>query len=291
MAVLFVANRDGSNLHEVISAPRLVVLTVEGMAAQYWPEFQPDWSADGRLVYALPKKSDGFTIEVSAADGTARTTIFTSTNPVRTSSDLRYINNPRWGLGDSMITAVIGGQIYGMNPDGTNARPLASLTTGGGGYIWSPDRKSIAFSSTTSSQGTISILDPASGSVRQITVPPLRAFCWAPNSGAFSIVSLGNPQHEWSSIYTVQADGSGLRTAVTAIMDLFNPVIGAWSPDGQFLVYTDDRRWSGGPVGPQLYAQSIDAGTNTKLSDVTKIVWFTIAEVGGCGRAFVYPSP
>ena len=288
MSVLFVANRDGSNLHEVTSVPRLL-LNLDGVAIQHWPPFQPDWSADGRLVYSFLAKGDIFNIEIANADGTGRTTVLTRTAPVRTSADLVYVNNPRWGLGDTMITAVIGDQIYGMNPDGTNARALTPLTTGGGAYIWSPDRRTIAFSRTTSTQGTISILDPSSGVVRQINVPALRAFCWSPNSAAFSIVTLDPVQQNWSSIYIVKADGTGLRRAVTAIMDILNGVVGAWSPDGRFLVYTDDRRWSGGPIGPQLYAQAIDEGTNTKLSDITKIVWFTIAEVDGCAHRLVYP--
>ena len=291
MAVLFVANRDGSNLREVVSVPRLV-LTVGGISSQYWPTFQEDWSADGRLVYVVPKSSDTFSVEVVNADGTGRATLMMRTNPTAPAPNtpfLSYVNNPRWGLGDSMITVVIGGEIYGMNADGTNARSLATLTATGGAYTWSPNRQSIAFATSTSSQGNISILDPASGALRQIAVPALQTFCWAPNSSAFSIVTWQS--QNWNSIYTVQADGSGLRKVVTAIMDIFNGVFGAWSPDGKFIVYTDDRRWSGGPVGPQLYAQSIDAGTNTKLSDATKITWFTIAEVGGCPRSFVYPSP
>ena len=290
MSVLFVANRDGSNLHEVRSVPR-VLIPVEGQVDPYWPPFQPDWSADGRLVYSYLAKGSVFNIEIANSDGAGRTTVLTRTNPVVTYADLSYVNNARWGLGDSMITAVIGDQIYGMNPDGTGARALTPLTTKGGAYIWSPDRRSIAFSRTTMTQGTISILDPSSGGVRQINVPALRAFCWSPNSGAFSIVTMDPVAQNWSSLYIVQADGSGLRKVVTAIMDVFNGVVGAWSPDGRFLVYTDDRRWSGGPVGPQLYAQSIDEGTNTKLSDITKIVWFTIAEVDGCAHALVYPSP
>jgi Tol biopolymer transport system component len=293
LAVLFVANRDGSNLHEVVSVPRLA-FTVGGIAGQYWPTFQEDWSADGRLVYVVPKTSDTFGVEVVSADGTGRATLMTRTNPTPPAPNtpfLSYVNNPRWGLGDSMITVVIGGEIYGMNADGTNPHSLATLTTTSGAYTWSPNRQSIAFSASTSSQGTISILDPASGALRQIAVPAFRTLCWAPNSSAFSIVAWQSVQQNWTSIYTVQTDGSGLRKVVTAVMDIFNGVVGAWSPDGKFLVYTDDRRWSGGPVGPQLYAQSIDAGTNTKLSDVTTITWFTIAEVGGCVRAFVYPSP
>jgi Tol biopolymer transport system component len=104
-----------------------------------------------------------------------------------------------------------------------------------------------------------------------------------------SLVSLENELQGWLSIYTVNVDGTGLRQAIIAIMDILNPVLGGWSPDGRFLVYTDDRWFSGGPVGTQLYAQSLNAGTNTKLSDARNVIFFSIAETRGCGRSFGYP--
>jgi Tol biopolymer transport system component len=117
----------------------------------------------------------------------------------------------------------------------------------------------------------------------------LRTFCWSPNGSQLSLVSLENEMQNWLSIYTVNVDGTGLRQAVVAIMDMFNLVIGGWSPDGRFLVYTDDRRFSGGPVGTQLYAQSVNEGTNTRLSDAHDVIFFSIAETRGCGRYFTYP--
>lgn len=184
-----------------------------------------------------------------------------------------------------MITAEIGGQIYSMNPDGSNLRQLTSVTTGAFGHRWSPDGKTIAFSTNMGfDQGAIWILDPVSGALRQILTPRLRGFCLSPNSSQLSLVSLENELQNWISIYTVNVDGTGSQRAVIAIMDILNPVIGAWTPDGKFLVYTDDRRFAGGPVGAQLYAQSIGEGTNTRLGDVTNVTFFSIAETRGCGR-------
>jgi len=120
--------------------------------------------------------------------------------------------------------------------------------------------------------------------LRQILSPRLRGFCFSPNSSQLSLVSLENELQNWISIYTVNVDGTGSQRAVIAIMDMFNPVIGAWTPDGKFLVYTDDRRFAGGPVGAQLYAQSIAEGTNTRLANVTNVTFFSIAETRGCGR-------
>jgi hypothetical protein len=287
-SVLFVANRDGSDLHEVASAPGFPIAHDKG-SSWFWPEFYEDWSTDGRLVYVHTTMA-GNTIETIAADGTARATVMATSEPTGAPANPYAATDPRWGLGDSMISAQIRGQIYAMNPDGSGLRQLTSASPGAFDHRWSPDGKTIAFSSyTASGQGFIGILDPVSGASRQIAVPRLRTFCWSPNGSQLSLVSLENEMQNWLSIYTVNVDGTGLRQAVVAIMDMFNLVIGGWSPDGRFLVYTDDRRFSGGPVGTQLYAQSVNEGTNTRLSDAHDVIFFSIAETRGCGRYFTYP--
>jgi Tol biopolymer transport system component len=287
LSVLFVVNRDGTDLHEVASAPRLFISPPNNSA--YWSEFREDWSTDGRLVYVRSTRA-GNAIETVAADGTGRSTVIAATDPISTPADLYRRTNARWGLGDSMITAEIDGQIYGMNPDGSNLRQLTSAPVSAFEHRWSPDGKTIAFwtSGTDMNQAMISVLDPVSGASRQITVPRLRAFCWAPNGSELSLVSLENELQGWESIYTVNADGTGLQRAVTAIMGLENSA-SAWSPDGRFLVYMDDRRFTGGPQGGQVYAQSVGEGTNTRLTDIRNVIFVTIAEARGCGRSFPHP--
>ncbi len=278
-SVLFVANRDGSNLHEVASAPGFPI-SHDKYTSFYWPEFNEDWSTDGRLVY-IHTTQTGTSIETVAADGTGRTTVMAPANSGP--------GNPRWGLGDSMITAEIGGQIYSMNPDGSNVRQLTSATAPAYDHRWSPDGKTIAFFSDPSpDQGIISILDPSSGALRRIIVSRLRSFCWSPNGSQLSMVSLENELQGWLSIYTVNADGTGLQRVVIAITDMDN-IDSAWSPDGRFLVYLDDRQFIGGPVGGQIYAQSVNQGTNTRLSDTRNVSFISIAGARGCGRWFPYP--
>jgi hypothetical protein len=278
VSVLFVANRDGSDLHEVASAPGWTVSDHQ-YTTRYWPEFTEDWSTDGRLVYVRATQT-GSSIETVAADGTNRTTVMASTNSA---------GNPQWGLGDSMITAETGGQIYSMNPDGSNLHQLTSATAGAFNHRWSPDGKTIAFfSDPTFDQGIISILDPLSGALRQIIVSRMRSFCWSPNSSQLSFVSLENELQGWQSIYTVNVDGTNLQRSVMPIMDMDNSA-SAWSPDGGFLVYMDDRRFTGGPPFGQIYAQSVNQGTNTKLSDMRNVIFLSIAGARGCGRFFAYP--
>jgi hypothetical protein len=278
-SVLFVANRDGSNLHEVASAAAYTV-ALDKSSLIYWPEFNEDWSTDGRLVYVHATQA-GTSIETVAADGTGRATVMAAVNSGRPS--------PQWGLGDSIITAEIGGQIYSMNPDGSNLHQLTSATGGAFNHRWSPDGKTIAFfSDPAPDRGIISILDPQSGALRQIIVSRMRSFCWSPDGSRLSFVSLENELQGWQSIYTVNVDGTGLQRSVIAILDMDNSA-SAWSPDGGFLVYMDDRSLLGGPAFGQIYAQSVNQGTNTKLTDMRNVIFLSIAGARGCGRFFAYP--
>lgn len=307
-SLLFVANRDGTELRKVASADWLF-FSVGKSTQLHEPRFYEDWSVDGRLVYVRTTRS-AITVETIAADGTGRSTLMTSSEPIQTIQDATRVRNPRWGLGDTMISVEINGVIHGMNPDGTNLRPLGAApsalatfapavrTTASGGdammtyshggeHTWSPDGRLIAFSSHGASPGWIRILDPVSGSVRQIAVPPVFGFCWSPSGSQFSVLTRTETSDaDWGSIYTVNIDGTDLRRAVTAIDDASSYITSAWSPDGKFLVYFDDRRWSGGADGRQLYAQSLSEGTNTRLGDFVGVNYFSIAEVRGCPRGY-----
>jgi len=284
LSVLFVVNRDGTNLHEIASAPRVMRSLGHGTIID-WPEFNEDWSTDGRLVYVQPART-GSSIEIAAADGTGRSTVLPATDPIM-ANDTAFA--PRWGLGDTMISAVIGNQIYVMNPDGSNLRPLTSPGEVGE-PIWSPDGKSLAFipqGTPDQTQRQITVIDPVSGSLRRVLVPSTGEFCWAPTSSSFSLVSSDN----WGVlISTVNLDGSSLRQAVIAINELSYRTTAAFSPDAKFLVYMDYRWSAGAPsVGAQLYAQGVDTGTNTRISDMRDVIFFSIAETRGCGRSFYYP--
>lgn len=269
-SVLYVVNRDGTDLREVASAP-MIPREIGKSISFHYPSFYPDWSADGRLVYAR-STANGTAIETVAADGTDRRVVMPETAPPAAGPFGQTI--PRWGLGDSMISADIDGQLYAMNSDGSNLRPLTPIR---GVHVWSPDGKLIAF---TQDERAIWVLDPVSGFSRQIPVPSVTSFCWAPNSSGFSVVSTESDP-TWVSISTVNLDGSGLQKAVIGMASGFHPVTGAWSPDGKFLIYLDDRTGER-PGRPELFAQSVLEGTNTRIGDASGLGSFTIAETRGC---------
>lgn len=295
-SVLFVADRNGTNLHEVASADGYQGGFNLGHPVYVWPALEQGWSGDGRLVY-VRETANGNAIETVNADGSDRRTIV-PTNTARPT-------NPAWGLDDSMITLVINKQLYAVNPDGSNLRVLSGslgevfegVRTGlTPGPTWSADRKLIAFERNGATQGTFVVFDPVSGAVLQFVVPRLRAFCWSPSGSRIALVSvdstaLGWLGTYWNYVYTVNADGSALHQAVIAVGQASNTVTAAWSPDSKFLIYLDDRQASTGVPGKQIYAQSIAEGTNTKLSDIRDVVFFDIAEARGCSRPYAVATP
>ena len=299
LAVLFVANRDGTDLHEVASVPRILLSYVRFNQFVY-PALHPSWSADGRLVYVRARRN-GLSLETVTADGTARTTVMVDTVPPFYPSDLERLTDPQWGLDDTMITARLGDQLYAMNPDGTNLRaltPPGALGRSGfpgefvtSPYRWAPDGRTIAFRRHSDLVGSdaIVVLAPLSGAMREVAIPEGidMDFCWDPVSSGFSFTHWSNrgptDQDRWMSIYTINVDGTGLRRAVTAldVDDARRPGSGAWTPDREFLLFPDDRRYSDEPRGA-LYAQSLANGTNTRLGVLRDVNFFTIAEARGC---------
>jgi len=275
VSTLLVANADGTNLHEVASAPGYP-RQFGNTTSLYWPEFHEDWSSGARLVYTR-ETSSGTAIETVGADGTGAATVMPMT--------ALPVGNPEWGLGDSMISAVIGGELYLMNADGSNLRKLPAVASPLIMTGWSPDGSKIAFTYIPHAinESPISVLDPVSGALTLVMIPRPRGFCWSPNSSELLAVSNENEPNGWLSIYTAKADGSGITRRVIAIQETLNRTSASWSPDGAFLIYTDDRTLGHTP-GSQIYAQSINEGTNTRIADNPQVKYFDVAGADACGR-------
>jgi Tol biopolymer transport system component len=149
---IYVMNADGTNRVRLTSTPGISNNTA-------------DWSPDGtRIVVARTSGSgdkasrEGF-LYVMGADGTNGTQLTFA--PDAHDTYLGWSPGPK--IAFTRFTApyepITRGQIFTINPDGTDLRQLTSSDLDDTGPAWSPDGLKIAFSSTRSDPGSFYLRD------------------------------------------------------------------------------------------------------------------------------------
>ncbi|MCG3159702.1 MAG: Protein TolB [Acidobacteria bacterium] len=166
----------------------------------------PSVGPDGRIAFASSKDGDSMEIYVSNGDGSNAKKLTRTRNAVNTS--------PRWNPKTGREIAFIsdrGGapQIYLMDADGTNERPLLRL----GGHMdspaWSPDGRFIAFAWDGGGSFNIYVADVASGQTLRLTREGRNENpAWSPDSRHIAFQS--NRSGRWE-IWTMHVDGSEQR--------------------------------------------------------------------------------
>jgi dipeptidyl aminopeptidase/acylaminoacyl peptidase len=104
----------------------------------------PQLSPDGRLV--------AYQITVpDVAANRNRTQLFViplaGGEPKQLTSGNTSSTSPRWSPDGRRLAFTTGGQVWTMNPDGTDRRQVTNISTGAGDPVWSPDGRWIAFAS------------------------------------------------------------------------------------------------------------------------------------------------
>jgi TolB protein len=132
---------------------------------------------------------------------------------------------------------------------------------------WSADGTKIAFSSSRSGDPEIYVVDSSGANMKRVTTSkgPDVSPTWNRKSGAqLSFVSgrTGLPQ-----IYTMEEDG----TNVQRVTDEGYAVSPAWSPNGQFLVFSWIRHYGPGAPGAQ----------DIYIMDVASKQWVQLTHDGG----------
>ncbi len=223
---IWVMNADGTDAHPLTTAAGR--------------DIEPAWSPDGtRIVFASARDDErNLQLYIMDADGSNQRRLF---------SDVLSWDNwsPDWSPDGQTIAFqsnrdVIqnGFDLYTVNIDGTNERPL--FVGKGNQYHpdWSPDGKAIAFVNDAEGNADIWIANADGSNAHAITHTYWdEAYPrWSPD-GQW-ILFQSNRDTFWR-LYIMRPDGSDVRMISPALLG--NDVMGAWSPDGKFIAFSSNR--------------------------------------------------
>jgi TolB protein len=230
-------------------------------------------SPNGKIVFQSTQGGDGFVndIYVMDADGKRQTRL--TDGP---SDDTA----PLWSPTGDQIAFLSdrggnGFEIYLMNPDGSNQRPLRGAADGGpiiGAHIeWSPDGKRLKYETSGFELGDIYVVEAVAPGGGDSVVPPQvinssrpsgmndTQASWSPDGTRFVFRSVGCDGCGISELYTMNADGTN-RVQVTNVTGFESAP--RWSPDGTRIAYDADRNGARG-----IYVKNADGtGAEVKAS-------------------------
>ncbi len=151
-------------------------------------------------------------------------------------------------------------EIYISDYDGENQR---RVTTGRSLNItpkWSPDARSIAYTSYRHGPGNIFISNIYQGTLEELTKGPNESWlpAWSPDG---TRIAFSSPRDGNAEIYVINRDGSNLRRITN------NPSIDTtptWSPSGTQIAFVSDRSGT-----PQIYIVGADGLGLQKVTNET----------------------
>ena len=149
-------------------------------------------------------------------------------------------------------------EIYISDYDGENQRRVTVLKTLNTFPRWSPDARSIAYTSYRRGGGQIFISNIYQGTLEELTKGPAENWlaAWSPDGSKLCIASPRGTSH--TNLYVVNRDGSGMRQLTNHASNNTTPT---WSPSGTQIAFVSDRTGQ-----PQIYTIGVDGTGFTRLS-------------------------
>lgn len=202
-------------------------------------------------------------------------------------------------------------QIWVVNADGRNQRPLTSVEDDAWGPVWSPDGMRIVFSKrdferetddVTDFEADIYVMNPDGTEETRLAdlAGAEEGPAWSPDGKE---IAFSTARGEEGDIYVMNADGSEL----TRLTDLGGVEIApTWSPDGERIAFTTEwieradiyvinadgsalRRLTDPAVGETSPAWSPDGGTIAFLRESGEGFLVVLAEADGSDERLIHP--
>jgi TolB protein len=219
-----VIEADGTNLH------------CSGSTVSY-PHYQPVWSPDGDFIlYQQPYvagEPSSYLLDVESGVTTAIALPLFDGRVVQWSPDgTQFLLVGILNEGEDV-------EIYTLQTDGSDLRPLTDNDNPDNVPVWSPDGTQIAYIAYLDNR-TLMVMQadgsnqqPISGELVLSLESPL---AWSPDNSQIAFVVNGDVigNYETSEIYVVNADGTALRQLTDTGGVNLDP---RWSPDGSQIVF------------------------------------------------------
>jgi TolB protein len=128
-----------------------------------------------------------------------------------------------------------GAQIAIVNPDGSGFRELTSGPNNNGFPSMSPDGRRFVYRSFGAEGDGLQVMDIETSAVRTLVGGYANFPIWSPRG---DLIAFAQPIDNDYEIFTIQPDGTSLTRLTTA---RGNDGHMAWSPDGEYLVFSTSR--------------------------------------------------
>jgi Tol biopolymer transport system component len=222
---LWTMNADGTDKQPAVLDPRY--------------DAQSDWSADGTKVVFRSRRNNRY--EVSVVDFNVRPPRVTD---LAVAPDNTQSSQPSWfPNGQGFIYRRTNGpeptrsDVWAMDLDGTNRRPVAVLPEDQFYPAYSPDMTKLLFSTTAPGGGrSIQVMDVATKQVTTLFDYSAASYDsgpgWSPDGSQIAFESNADGDME---IYLMNADGANVRQITHNTVWDEGP---AWSPDGKRFAFS-----------------------------------------------------